>query len=166
MKIFGFRIPFPLVVSGVLAAVILLVPLTPTYTPTVRRIAIDASQFAFTPSRVEVNAGDRIIFTVTSSDVVHGFYLEGYGIERRITPGIAEEIEVVVDRPGKFRIRCSVTCGTMHPFMIGELIVGPNYPLMRAGAAMLVLLGGMVVSVWKSKVPELSGETDDTIQET
>jgi heme/copper-type cytochrome/quinol oxidase subunit 2 len=151
MKIFGYRIPLPLAVSGVLTAVILLVPLAPTNTPTVRRIALSASQFAFAPGRVEVNTGDRVIFTVTASDVVHGFYLDGYGIERRITPGIAEVIEVVADRPGKFRIRCSVSCGAMHPFMIGELIVGPNIPLMRAGAAMLVLLGGTVVSFWKSK---------------
>jgi cytochrome c oxidase subunit 2 len=164
MKI--FRPPFPLVVSGILAMVILLVPVATSTKPTVRHIALDATQFAFVPGRVEANMGDRVIFTVTASDVVHGFYLDGYGLERRITPGIAEEIEVVVDRPGKFRIRCSVSCGSMHPFMIGELIVGPNIPLARAGAVMLVLLGGMVVSVWKSKVPELPGETDVTIQET
>jgi plastocyanin len=160
------RAPFPLVISGIVAMVILLLPLATSTAPTVRHIALDATQFAFVPGRVEVNAGDRVIFTVTASDVVHGFYLDGYGIERRITPGIAEEIEVVVDRPGKFRIRCSVSCGAMHPFMIGELIVGPNIPLMRAGTVMLILLGGTIMSFWKSKVSQLSGETDVTIQET
>ena len=50
----------------------------------------------------------------------------------------------VADRAGKFRLRCSVTCGSLHPFMIGELVVGPNLPFWRAvGALLVVTLGGL-----------------------
>jgi heme/copper-type cytochrome/quinol oxidase subunit 2 len=50
----------------------------------------------------------------------------------------------VADQPGSFRFRCSVTCGALHPFMIGKLNVGPNWLLWKAaGAALLAAFAGI-----------------------
>jgi polyferredoxin len=38
------------------------------------------------------------------------------------------EVEFVADKAGKFTFRCTQTCGNLHPFMTGELIVKPNNP--------------------------------------
>jgi hypothetical protein len=38
------------------------------------------------------------------------------------------EVEFVADKAGKFTFRCTQTCGNLHPFMTGELIVKPNTP--------------------------------------
>jgi heme/copper-type cytochrome/quinol oxidase subunit 2 len=107
-----------------------------------RDIVIVAKQYDYRPNRIIVNQGDEIHVKLGAFDVVHGFYLEGYDIEAEIYPGrlpfrlrkpsqkgpfeLAEEIVFTADKPGKFRYRCSVTCGPLHPFMLGELIVRPN----------------------------------------
>lgn len=90
----------------------------------------------FTPEVIEVKRGDRVRLNLQSLDVDHGFYLDGYGIEVTV-PGLLgiKTVEFVADKPGAFRFRCSTTCGPFHPFMIGKLVVGPNYRFWLALAA-------------------------------
>ncbi|MHC5033406.1 MAG: 4Fe-4S binding protein, partial [Planctomycetota bacterium] len=107
-----------------------------------REVEIMARQYAYEPHRIVVDPGDEVHLRLASTDVVHGFYLEGHDIEAEIRPGSLtawarrpstgedfrelEEIVFTAGRPGKYRYRCSVTCGTLHPFMQGEMIVRPN----------------------------------------
>ncbi len=112
--------------------------------PTERVIRMDASTFAFTPAEIEVNQGDLVTIQLTSKDVVHGLYLDGYNLEISADPGQIEELTFTADQSGSFRFRCSVTCGDLHPFMIGKLQVGPNLLLWRgAGLAVLAVLAGV-----------------------
>jgi cytochrome c oxidase subunit 2 len=113
-------------------------PLAPQ--ATTRHITITAGQFAYDPPVLRVNRGDRVELTLQATDVVHGFYLDGYGLEVRVEPGPAQRVAFVADQAGKFRYRCSVSCGTLHPFMIGELVVGPNLVFARAVGLMLITL--------------------------
>ncbi len=154
MKHFRLVIPFV-----VLAFAILILPIPDSGTPGVKHITLDAAQFEFLPGRLSVNQGDHVIITLAASDVVHGFYLDGYGIEERVEPGLTKSIEFVADQAGKFRFRCSVPCGSFHPFMIGELVVGSNIPFWRATGLVGVGLAGVLVYLWKS-----TGVTDGTTQ--
>jgi heme/copper-type cytochrome/quinol oxidase subunit 2 len=81
--------------------------------------------------------------------VTHGFYLDGYGLEQRVTPGMSQEIMFTADQPGKFGYRCSVSCGPLHPFMIGELVVNTNFPFWRAVALVAVTLTGTIIYLWR-----------------
>ncbi len=137
-----------------LAIVILLVPLPKATEATTHEFDLDATQFEFTPGRVHVNQGDRVIINLTASDVVHGFYLDGYGLEQRVEPGITERIEFTAEKAGKFRYRCSVSCGSLHPFMIGELVVESNTPFWRAIGLVLIAVVGMLVYLSKSEQPQ------------
>ncbi|MDE3166752.1 MAG: cupredoxin domain-containing protein [Acidobacteriota bacterium] len=115
--------------------------------PVDRTITVEAQQYGYTPGVIKVNKGDRITLRLKAKDVTHGFFLEGYDLDAKARPEMpsfwvrrpstgeeyrtTEEIHFVADHEGKFRYRCSVTCGYMHPFMQGELIVAPNrlFPL-------------------------------------
>jgi len=127
-----------------------LIPLPGPVHATTRKLTLNATQFEYGPGRVQVNQGDRVIITLTASDVVHGFYLDGYGLERRVEPGVAQQITFIADQAGKFRYRCSVNCGPLHPFMIGELVVRSNTPYWRAIGLVLVTTAGMLVHLWQT----------------
>lgn len=102
-------------------------------------IPLTVRKFAFTPPRLAVEAGDRITFKIRSLDITHGFSIEGTGVNTTILPGRETRVTVVAEKPGKIRYRCTVVCGPLHPYMVGEVIVRPNlWPLWGGGLALLV----------------------------
>ena len=101
-------------------------------TPIDRSFRVEASQFAYQPGEINVNPGDRVTIELVSTDVVHGLYVDGYGLSVKADPGQTATLTFVADKAGAFRLRCNVTCGAMHPFMIGKLNVGANTWLYRS----------------------------------
>jgi polyferredoxin/plastocyanin len=113
-----------------------------------RHISVDAKRFGYNPARIIVNKGDTIKLGFSTSDVTHGFHLDGYPIELIARKGLTFQrdpwqrekdhlnkdwnrvstVKFVARRSGKFIFRCTETCGNLHPFMTGELIVRPNTP--------------------------------------
>jgi heme/copper-type cytochrome/quinol oxidase subunit 2 len=128
-----------------LALVILLIPVpTQASTPIERTFHIEASRFKFSPAVLSVNPGDRVTIELSATDVVHGLSIDGYSLETTSDPGQTRRLTFVADRSGSFRFRCTVTCGNMHPFMIGKLQVGRNMLLLRAaGLAVLAVVAGV-----------------------
>jgi hypothetical protein len=140
---------FILILLGFELAVI--VPLAIALLPiekTTRRISIDARKYGYSIPRVVVNKGDTIILSFSSRDVTHGLAVDGYPIDLIARKGMTfqrqsrhhaadnhdagwsriNSVKFVAHRAGKFVFRCTETCGNLHPFMTGELIVRPNTP--------------------------------------
>lgn len=131
---------FLLVTAGLAVA---FAPLpVPTATPQARTFWVEAEQFAYSPSEINVNPGDTVTIHLISTDVVHGIYIDGYDLSVEADPGQTQTLTFVADKPGSFRFRCNVTCGAMHPFMIGKLTVGANEWLYRSiGLSILAIFG-------------------------
>ena len=122
-----------LLLLAMIGLVVALAPLpVQPIAPQERNFRMEARQFAYSPSELKVNPGDTVTIQFVSTDVVHGLYLDGYDISVQADPGQTATLTFIADKPGSFRFRCNVTCGAMHPFMIGKLTVGPNQWLYRS----------------------------------
>ena len=120
--------------------------------PQERTFQIDARQYAYSPSELHLNPGDIVTFELVSTDVVHGLYVDGYGVSVEADPGQTATLTFVADRPGSFRFRCNITCGAMHPFMIGKLTVGANHWLYRGiGLIFLAVLSVLPFSSFNAQ---------------
>jgi heme/copper-type cytochrome/quinol oxidase subunit 2 len=119
--------------------------------PQERTFRIEAGQFAYSPSDLKVNPGDTVTIQLVSTDVVHGLYVDGYDISVEADPGQTATLAFIADKPGSFRFRCNVTCGAMHPFMIGKLNVGSNNWFFRSiGLIALGMVGVMISTKQKA----------------
>jgi len=140
--------------TALLAVTVLLLPLPATASaPAEHHLQLNARMFAYEPHRVRVGLGDRVTITLVSEDVVHGVFVDGYDVDIRAEPGKPATATFTANQLGKFRFRCSVSCGAMHPFMIGELVVGPNIPFWRAAAALLIVAVGSMVTLSVTRNP-------------
>lgn len=129
----------------VIGLVVAFVPLPVRFasTGTQRTIRIEAGRYAYTPGEIQVDPGDTVTLELASHDVVHGLYIDGYGLALTADPGQTARLTFVADKTGSFRFRCNVTCGAMHPFMIGRLQVGFNDWLYRSVALAVLAVGGL-----------------------
>lgn len=140
----------PIRILAVLAVAALLLPVpAPDGTGRARVLRVDARQFAFEPASLRVNQGDTVTLELQALDAIHGLYLDGYGVQLKAEPGHLARATFVAGRAGKFKFRCSVSCGTLHPFMIGELRVGTNWPFARALAAGGLALAAAMLFSWR-----------------
>ena len=63
---------------------------------------------AFEPKTVTVHKDDNVILAVGNpTAAVHGFSVEGYGIQTEIPPG-GSEVKIKATHPGTFKVYCQL----------------------------------------------------------
>jgi cytochrome c oxidase subunit 2 len=90
-----------------------------------RVIRIAAERFAFTPSRIEIEAGEPVELHIRSDDTAHGFRI--VGTTTNVTVPKRGKGDIVVnfsaERAGRYEFECSRMCGAGHNFMRGVIVV-------------------------------------------
>jgi cytochrome c oxidase subunit 2 len=112
--------------TSVVMAVALLMPGANAGSQTQRRVVrVSAERFAFTPSRIVVDAGEEIEMRVSSDDTAHGFRIAGTSVNVVIPKRGRGEVSVSfrAPEPGRYVFECTRMCGAGHHFMRGELLV-------------------------------------------
>lgn len=82
-----------------------------------------AQVFSFTPFVLTVPAGARVTFYVTSTDVVHGFFVPHTDINMMVVPGWVNTQTHVFRTPGEYLLLCHEYCGIGHQNMFGKIEV-------------------------------------------
>lgn len=91
--------------------------------PNRREFSISASDYRFSPDRLEVMQDDLVKLTVESADVAYSFTIDEYRLSRRIPAGGKAVIEFRADQPGTFEFYSNMTSDARHSKMRGQLTV-------------------------------------------
>ncbi len=110
-----------------------------------RSIIIEARQFEFNPSRVEVKVGDTVTFILQSNDSRHGFYIQELDIDQQVNVQAPSEVTVIINQTGTFAFLCNVPCGNYHPYMNGKLYVSPNVQHILSTYLLVILTSWLIL---------------------
>ena len=79
------------------------------------------------PPTLVVPLGERVRYTITANDVVHGFWIPAFMIQIQNLPGVTNYIEFTANKLGSFPGRCNILCGRNHTQMIFTIkVVTPS----------------------------------------
>lgn len=87
------------------------------------RVVYVAQAWRWEPAEVTVPAGAEITFTVTSTDVIHGFFIPETQANAMVIPGQVTEFTITFDEPGVHSLICHEYCGIGHQDMGGRITV-------------------------------------------
>jgi cytochrome c oxidase subunit 2 len=72
---------------------------------------------------LHVPVGRPVKLTMTSEDVIHGFFVPAFRIQSDVLPGRYTTLWFHATRPGEYDLYCTQYCGTDHALMVGKVIV-------------------------------------------
>jgi cytochrome c oxidase subunit 2 len=70
------------------------------------------------PARIVLPVGQPLRFDLTSSDVVHSFYVPRFLVKRDTIPGDENRLDYVIREEGVYGGECAEFCGVLHDRML------------------------------------------------
>jgi cytochrome c oxidase subunit II len=73
--------------------------------------------------------GKKVRVLLTSTDVIHTWWVPQFGVKRDAIPGFIRETWVKIEQPGTYRGQCAELCGKGHGFMpvVVKAVPEPEY---------------------------------------
>lgn len=100
-----------------------------------------------------VPIGKKIRVLLTSSDVIHSWWVPQFGVKQDAIPGFIHEAWFQVEKPGTYRGQCAELCGVGHGFMpvVVEAMAPDRYAAWlrerKASAAEAAAASGMIFTL-------------------
>jgi cytochrome c oxidase subunit 2 len=67
--------------------------------------------------------GRQVLLRLTSTDVIHSFWVPEFRIKQDAVPGRWTELRVTPTETGDYRVRCAELCGYAHTTMLAPVVV-------------------------------------------
>ncbi len=86
-------------------------------------------------NEVVLPVGRKVRILLTSTDVIHTWWVPQFGVKRDAIPGFLRETWVRIEEPGVYRGQCAELCGKDHGFMpvVVRAVPEPEYAAWVAG---------------------------------
>lgn len=75
------------------------------------------------PPTLYLPQGEKVRFTLTATDVVHGFWIPAFMIQMQNLPGETNKLQFTANKLGEFPGRCNILCGRNHSQMLFKVKV-------------------------------------------
>jgi cytochrome c oxidase subunit 2 len=80
-------------------------------------VRVIAQQYSFVPQCIAVPTETKVVFRVTSPDVIHGFLIAGTNVNSMVVPGFIAEVRTRFEEPGEHLMPCHEYCSVGHEGM-------------------------------------------------
>jgi len=89
-------------------------------------VRLIAEQYMFVPHCVLVPANTPLRVRITSADVVHMLDVQGTKYTLKALPGVINQTQITLPKPGQYPMPCREFCGAGHFAMRSEIIAVPR----------------------------------------
>ncbi|MER9225042.1 cytochrome c oxidase subunit II [Mesorhizobium sp. M0664] len=79
-----------------------------------------------TANEIHIPAGEPVRLVVTSTDVIHSFWVPNLSGKLDLIPGHENVLDLKADKPGVYRGQCAEFCGAQHANMSTFIIAEPR----------------------------------------
>ena len=80
-------------------------------------------EYDVTSSDLFLPLGRQVLFKITSTDVIHSFWVPEFRIKQDAVPGRWTDLRVTPSEIGDYRVRCAELCGYAHTTMYAPVVV-------------------------------------------
>jgi len=77
-------------------------------------------------SELVLPAGEPVLLTLRSRDVIHSFFVPALRVKQDVVPGRAIPLWFTIERPGTYELVCAELCGLGHYAMAGRVRAIPR----------------------------------------
>jgi len=96
--------------------------------------------------------GKQVLLRMTSSDVIHSFWVPEFRVKQDLVPGRFTELTITPTLEGNYKVSCAELCGTSHYFMVKPVVISSQEEFE------VWLAEQLIIAIDLGKTPEGQGQ--------